>query len=162
MHACARTRGWSRRRAGMRQVRSLWESEDVSGDGAVARTVLELHGSATGASTRMRRREASPFRATRFVHPSPDASASSGVRTQGAICARGDQTITRMRGLFALEHVIVLEGEGLVFFVDDELFAGYLGGGADVVELRKVDVHGSLLAQARLLGELVCPRLGWP
>ena len=64
-----------------------------------------------------------------------------------------------MRGLFASEHVIVLEGEGLVFFLYDELLAGYLGGGADVVELRKVDVHGPLLAQARLLGELTCPRL---
>ncbi len=47
----------------------------------------------------------------------------------------------------------------IALIVDDELFAGYLGGGADVVELRKVDVHGSLLAQTRLLGELVCPRL---
>jgi len=41
----------------------------------------------------------------------------------------------------------------------DGEWSEYLGGGADVVELRKVDVHGSLLAQARLLGELVCPRL---
>lgn len=59
-----------------------------------------------------------------------------------------------MRGLFALEHVIVLEGEGLVFFLYDELLTRYLGGGADVVELRKVDVHGPFLAQARLLGEI--------
>lgn len=59
-----------------------------------------------------------------------------------------------MRGLFALEHVIVLEGEGLVFFLYDELLTRYLGGGADVVELRKVDVHGPFLAQARLLARL--------
>ena len=64
-----------------------------------------------------------------------------------------------MRGLFALEHVIVLEGEGLVFFLHDELLTRYLGSSPDVVELRKVDVHGPLLAQARLLGELTCPRL---
>ena len=41
------------------------------GDGAVAQTVLSSHESATGAFASMRRREASPFRETRFVHPSP-------------------------------------------------------------------------------------------
>ena len=41
------------------------------GDGAVAQTVLSSHESATGALASMRRREASPFRETRFVHPSP-------------------------------------------------------------------------------------------
>ena len=41
------------------------------GDGAVAQTVLSSHESATGAFASMRRREASPFGETRFVHPSP-------------------------------------------------------------------------------------------
>ena len=43
------------------------------GDGAVAQTVLSSHESATGAFASMRRREASPFRETRFMHPSPHA-----------------------------------------------------------------------------------------
>lgn len=91
---------------------------------------------------------------TSFVSPHTRESASGAfVRAQD--CLSDCAVPARRSG--CLDFVPAHDEIALI--VHDELFAGCLGGGADVVELRKVDVHGSLLAQARLLGELVCPRL---
>ncbi len=111
------------------------ESEDVSGDGAVARTVLGSREAPLALPLVCADAKLVPLgQLALCIHP--QTHRHHRVRTQAPSAQEAIKLSRECEGSSRLSMSSCLRG-GLVFFVDDELFAGYLGGGADVVELRK-------------------------